>query len=93
MLMTQHQVVPIDETWIHYYTAETKQQTKRWVHLVNLLQRQKFLSAGKVMATIFWDAKNVVLVDFLEIKKTILDDTTVSCWIALTRNLKKYDPI
>ena len=50
-------LVTIDETWVHYY--ENKAQSRQWVG-PGSPKPKKFKtqpSAGKVMATVFWDAK------------------------------------
>jgi len=41
-------------------------------------------SAGKVMCTVFWDRKGVILLDFLEPAQTINSD----CYIATLTKLK-----
>ena len=50
-------LVTVDETWVHYYEPENK---AKWQP-----------SAGKVMATVFWDAQGVIMLDFLAKKSTI----------------------
>lgn len=61
-------VVTVDETWIRYYTPETKQQSRQWIfpgkHAPRKLKTAP--SAGKVMATIFWDSKGIILIDVLK---------------------------
>ena len=57
----------MDETWIHHFRPETKQQ---WKHLGSPPPKTG-MSAGKVMASIFWDADGVMLVDLLEKGHTI----------------------
>jgi DNA-binding Xre family transcriptional regulator len=50
--------VIMDETWIHHYTPESKQQSKQWTE-AGCLQPNKTSSvpsAGNVMASVFWDA-------------------------------------
>lgn len=66
-------VVTVDETWIHHYTPETKQQSKEWTLVGESAPKKakSVQSAGKVMATVFWDAKGIILIDFLEKGKTI----------------------
>lgn len=66
-------VVTVDETWIHHYTPETKQQSKQWTFRGESAPKKakSVPSAGKVMATIFWDAKGIILIDFLPPRKTI----------------------
>ena len=59
-------LMAVDETWIHYYEPENKSQSRQWVGPGS--PRPKKLktqpSARKVMATVFWDAKSVIMLDF-----------------------------
>lgn len=63
----------MDETWVHHYTPETKQQSKQWVEAGGSAPKKakSIASAGKVMASVFWDAKGILLIDYLEKGKTI----------------------
>lgn len=65
--------ITVDETWIHYYTPESKENAKEWLHTgSNAPKRPRTQqSAGKVMATVFWDKHGVILVDYLQKGKTI----------------------
>lgn len=65
--------VTMDETWVHYYTPETKEQSKQWVHRGSPPPKKAKVvaSAGKVMASVFWDAKGVLLIDYLPKGETI----------------------
>ena len=57
-------LVTVDETLVHYYEPENKAQ---WVG-PGSPRPKKFKtqpSAGKVMVTVFWDAKGVIMLDFL----------------------------
>jgi len=51
------QLVTMEETWLYHYDPETKQQSMEWQHsgspCPKKFQVQK--SAGKVLASIFWD--------------------------------------
>ena len=63
----------VDETWVHYYEPENKAQSRQWVG-PGSPRPKKFKtqpSAGKVMATVFWDAQGIILLDFLAKKSTI----------------------
>ena len=65
----------VDETWVHYYEPENKAQSRQTVG-PGSTRPKKFKrqpSAGKVMATVFWDAQGVILLDFLAKKSTITD--------------------
>ena len=52
-------LVTVDVTWVHYHEPENKAQSRHWVgpgsSRPKKFKRQS--SAGKVMATVFWDAK------------------------------------
>ena len=66
-------LVTVDETWVHYYEPENKAQSRTWVG-PGSLRLKKFKtqpSAGKVMATLFWDAKGVIMLDILPKRSTI----------------------
>jgi hypothetical protein len=54
--------------------AETKEQSKQWMH-TNLPNRPKnfkqTLSARKLIATVFWDSKGVLMVEVMQQGTTI----------------------
>ena len=55
-------LVTVDATWVHYYEPENKAQSRQWVG-PGSPRPKKFKtqpSAGKVMATVFWDTKGVI---------------------------------
>ena len=60
-------LVTVGETLVHYFKPENKAQSRQWVGPWSL-RSKKFKtqpSAGKVIATVFWDAKGVIILDFL----------------------------
>ena len=65
--------VTMDETWVHHFTPEAKQQSKQWKHPGSPPpKRAKTVpSAGKVMASVFWDADGILLIDYLQKGQTI----------------------
>ena len=66
-------LVTVDETWIRYYEPDNKAWSRQWVG-PGSPRPKKFKtqpSAGKVMATVFWDAKRVIMLDFLPKKSTL----------------------
>jgi len=69
-------IVTGDETWAFHFTPETKQQSREWRHSSSPKPRKfkRTQSAGKVMATVFWDRKGVLLVDFMAHGTTINAD-------------------
>ena len=66
-------LVTVDETWVHYYGPANKGQSRQSVEPGS--PRSKKLktqpSAGKMMATVFWNAQGVIMLDFLANKSTI----------------------
>ncbi|XP_064479391.1 histone-lysine N-methyltransferase SETMAR-like [Ornithodoros turicata] len=69
-------IVTGDETWAFHFTPETKQQSREWRHPYSPKPRKfkQSQSAGKVMATVFWDRKGVLLVDFIPAGTTVNAD-------------------
>ena len=66
-------LVTIDETLVHYYEPENKAQSCQWVGPGSLRPEmcKTQPSAGKLMATVFWDAKGIIMLDFLLKRSTI----------------------
>lgn len=62
-----------DETWIHYFTPESKRSSSRWTatgesHPKHPKAQQL---TGKIMASVFWDVHCVIFIDYLENGNTI----------------------
>jgi hypothetical protein len=65
-------------TWVDHFTPQTKKVGMQWKHLT-FLTVKKFKvcrSAGKVMASVFWDADGVIHV---EGAKQSMQKPTVTC--------------
>ena len=55
-----------DETWLHHWDPDTKKESMQWKH-PGSPPPKKFRtqpSASKVMATVFWDSKRIILIDY-----------------------------
>ena len=66
-------LVTMDETWVHHYDPETKEQSKEWKHSGSP-RPKKFRvqkSAGKILASVFWDKDGIISTDYLEQGRTI----------------------
>ncbi|XP_023236182.1 uncharacterized protein LOC111635452 [Centruroides sculpturatus] len=50
--------ITMDETWMHHFTPETKEQSKEWTERGESAPKKAKTvpSAGKVMASVFWNA-------------------------------------
>jgi len=63
----------MDETWLYHYDPETKQQSMKWRHSGSPCPKKFRLqkSAGKFLASIFWDQNGILLIDYLPKGQTI----------------------
>ena len=65
-------LVTVDETWVHYYEPENKAQSRQWVGpgspRPKKFKTQHLLAS---VATVFWDAKGGIILDFLPKRSTI----------------------
>lgn len=79
-----------DETWISYTNVESKQKSMQWRHSSSP-KAKKFKQAPsvrKMMATVFWDQKGVLLVEFLERGATINADMYCKTLMKLRRAIQ-----
>ena len=80
--------VTMDETWIHHYTPESKQQSKQWTEAGCSAPKKtrSVPSAGKVMASVFWDAEGIWFFVYLEKGKTITGEYYSNLLTRLKKN-------
>lgn len=66
-------IVTGDESWIHHYDPESQAEAREWKHPDSPTPKRPHLSPspGKILMTVFWDEKGVLLLDFLPHKQTI----------------------
>jgi hypothetical protein len=67
-----HRFITVDDTWIHHYTPEFKQQSKQWTEAVCSVPKKTRLF--KVMASVFWYAEGILFIDYLEKSKTVTEE-------------------
>ena len=86
--------VTVDETWVHHFTPETKRSSTQWKHVDSPPPKKARVtpSAGKVMATVFWDSEGILLTDFLEKGRTVTGDYYSSLLVQLRENIKSKRP-
>jgi len=84
-------LVTMYETWLYHYDPETKQQSVEWGHSGSSrpkkFQVQK--SAGRVLASIFWDQDGIPLNDYLPKGPTINAEYYSSLLVQLKDVLKE----
>jgi len=66
-------IVTGDETWLHHYQPETTQASSQWKHKESPTPTKLKVvpSVSKVMVTMFWDMRGVLLVEFQEHGRTV----------------------
>lgn len=66
-------IVTGDESWIHHYDPESKIQSMQWIPKGGSgpIKAKSSRSAGKVLATIFWDSKGVLMEDYIPTGSTM----------------------
>jgi histone-lysine N-methyltransferase SETMAR len=66
-------IVTCDETWVHYFTPESKRASKqcKHTHSPSPKEAKAIFSAGKIMTAVFWDSKGIIHLDVLTGQKTI----------------------
>jgi len=81
----------MDEIWLYHYDPETKQQSIEWWHSCSS-RPKKFRvqkSAGKFLASIFWDQDGILLIDYLPKGQTINVEYCPSLLVQLKDILKE----
>ena len=83
-----------DETWIHHYTPESNRQSAEWTAKgENRPKRLKTqMSAGKVLASVFWDAHGILFIDYLEKGETINSEYYLALLVSLKEEFAKKRP-
>ena len=77
----------MDKTWIHHFTPESNQESAEWKAAGEIHPKwpKTQTSAGKVLASIFWDAQGILFINYREKRRTI----NSKCYIALLVCLKE----
>ena len=80
-----------DETWIHHWDPETKQNSMQWKHK-DSPPPKKFKtqpSAGQIMASIFWDNQGVLVIKYMPHKTTITRQVYADTLKEIRENIKE----
>ena len=86
--------VTMDETWIHHFTPESKRQSAEWRAAGESRPKRPKTqqSAGKVMASVFWDAHGIIYIEYLEKGKYINSDYYIELLVRLKDEIAKKQP-
>jgi histone-lysine N-methyltransferase SETMAR len=87
-------IITMDESWVLYYTPETKQQSKQWVKKgSNPPVKAKVVgSAKKVMLVVFFDFKGIIYSHYVPQGKTINSEYHIEVMSTFLKCLKKKRP-
>ena len=83
-----------DKSWVHHFEPETKRQSMQCKHSTSPAPKKAKVvsSAGKVMASVFWDAKGIVFIDYLQKDKTINGEYYAKLLRELRQAIKSKQP-
>ncbi len=81
--------ITTDETWVQYYTLESKKLSTEWTEKSQPAPKKvkMTLSFDKLTATVFWDTCGIIFIDYLEKDKT----TNEEYYVALLQRLSEKE--
>jgi hypothetical protein len=74
----------------YHYTPESKQQSKQWRGVGCSTPKKK--SLFKVMASVFWNAEDILFIDYLEKSETITAEYYSSLLTRLDKKIREKSP-
>ena len=86
-----HKFVIMDEIWIHHFNLESNRQSAEWTTAGESCPKQPKTrtSAGKVLASIFWDTQGILLIEYLEKRRTINNEYYIALLVCLKEEIAK----
>lgn len=87
-------IVTGDETWVHHWDPETKLESMQWVHKGSPPPKKARTqsSAGKLMATVFWDQAGIILIEYMPKGTTITAATYCNTLKSLRKAIDQKRP-
>jgi len=84
----------MDETWVHYHTPEFNRQSAEWLksHESRSKRPKDQRLAGKVMASVFWNAHGIIFIDYLQKGRTVTGEYYAALLDKLNDKIKKKRP-
>ena len=80
-----------DETWVYHRDPESKMESMQWKDKTSPTPKKCRVEkpSGKVMATVFWVEKGLLLLEFMPQKSTITRQTYANTITALREAIKE----
>ena len=89
-----HKYVIVGGTWIHHFTPELNRQSAEWTAVGESRSKRPKMqtSAGKVLASLFWDAQAIFFINYLEKGRTINNEYYIALLVHLKEEFIKKWP-
>ena len=86
-----HTYITVDEIYIHHFTPESNRQSAEWTAAGESRPKRPKTqtSAGKFLASVFWDAQGILFIDFLEKGRTINSEYYIVLLVCLNEEIAK----
>ena len=83
--------VTIDEIWIHHFAPKSNRQSAEWKAAGESRPKQPKTqtSAGKVFASVYWDAQGILFINYLEKGRTINSEYYIALLLRLNEEIAK----
>ncbi|GFX81566.1 transposase, partial [Trichonephila clavipes] len=87
----EDEYVTMDETWIHYYALESKRLSVWWTAAEESCPKhpRTQTSAGTAIVSLFWNAHEVLLIDYFEEGETISSEYYMTLLAQLNEKIKE----
>ena len=72
--------------------TETKEQSKQWTEKGESAPKKAVPSADKIMASVFWDARGIIFIDYLQKGRTINGEYYANLLQRLDDEIKEKRP-
>ncbi|KFD59075.1 hypothetical protein M513_00238 [Trichuris suis] len=84
-------IVTGDEVWLCHYDPESEQQSRQWKHVNSPRPKWARLEprSGKILATIFWDAEGILLINYMEDGGTVTGKYYANLLLQLREEIKE----
>jgi [histone H3]-lysine36 N-dimethyltransferase SETMAR len=86
--------ITMDQKWLIHYTSESNRQSVKWTERdeTNPKHEKTQRSAGKVMASVFWDARGIILIEYLKKGQIFNSEYYIALLERLTDENKRNRP-